>query len=84
MQSRMAELSFVLEGTKVLITELALCFSECISWHMLRNVSASRLTASAFFRCLTLIFNLASRTQTVRGACFYLLVPTPPSGRGRE
>lgn len=63
----MVELSFVLEGTEVLMTALAFCFSGCINWHMLRGVSASRLSASAFFGCLTLIFNLASRIQTGLG-----------------
>lgn len=66
-QSRTAELSFVLEGSKVLIIELAFCFTECTSWHRLGNVSASSLKASAFFRCLTLIFDLASRIQTALG-----------------
>lgn len=67
MQSRTTELSFVLVGTKVLIIELAFDFTECTSWHMLGNVSAFSLTASAFFKCLTLIFDLASRIQTALG-----------------
>lgn len=58
---------FVLEGTKVLMTALAFCFSECLSWHVRRDISVSRLSASAFFGCLTLISNLASRIQTGLG-----------------
>lgn len=64
-QSRTGKLIFVLGGTKVFIIELAFCFAERTSWHTLGNVSASSLTASAFFRCLTLIFDLASRIHTV-------------------
>lgn len=72
-QSRTGALSFVLGGTEVLTIELAFCFAECTSWHTLGNVSASSLTASAFFRCLTLIFDLASRIHTALGTCSWVM-----------
>ena len=65
MQQRTTELSLVLEDVAVLIIKLALCFSECTSWHMFGNVSVSKLTATAFLKCFPCRWYIKSSVWTL-------------------